>query len=136
MKETTQKLIDRINSIDEQIKSLKQEQAELKDSVWEDNQEDIETAYRLKGSKFGSVSVGDLSFTTQKKVSWDTPVLMKSFTKLKEAGVELSKVIKLKATVSETEYKKQNEEVKEILDDARTIDFGTKSFKVIEQKGE
>jgi len=133
MSDTNKNLLLIRQKLEKKIKDLSSELKEINETLWETNKADIEKAFSEKAEPFGVVYVGDVGFEVAKKVVWDQDKLSQVRSKLAEIGLVAESIVQRKYSVSETLYKTLPPQARAVLEDARTVEPGTRTIKI---KGE
>lgn len=118
--------VDQLELIRSQIKDLKAEEDLLKELIYENFKEKINSAYKQKDEAFGVVNFKEdkfkISFTTPKKVEWNQDGLKKLY----EAGAPID----VEYSVKEVIFKAQDTDGKDAFMPYRTVKPGAISIKV------
>lgn len=118
--------IEKLEYIRSEIKGLKDEEEALKEFILEYYKTEMDKKYKEKTEPFGAVNfIGEnfkITLTTPKKVKWDQEGLKKLYADGAPVDVEFS--------VSETEFKQQDDTGKAVFLKHRTVTPGKITIEV------
>lgn len=132
---------------DELLRSIEQNEAiaaeaernikQAKTELLARRQSEISALLSDKDEPFGDVSiiVGNrkVKVGTPKKVTWEQDKLADKYREIAKAGDNPAVYMDIKYSVSETAYKKFPQEVRDFFEDARTVQPGTQTIKIVEE---
>lgn len=114
----------------------------LNHCLFERKESEVMAALAKKAEPYGDVKIGigseEIKFTCPKKVKWDQDALKTKYAEILDSGDKPEEYIKLEYSVSETSYKAWPQDIKDFFADARTVERGSVSVKIItkEKEGE
>lgn len=101
-------------------------------------QKEITELLKAKPEPFGDVTIvvgnHQIKVNVPKKVTWDGKILAKKYAEIKESGDAPDVYIQTEYKISETAYKTWPKDVQDFFVEARTIEPGNISMKIMKEK--
>jgi hypothetical protein len=123
-------IISKLRQKKEELEVIKREISMLESDLYLATKDDINSAYKEKGSAFGVVHIGELVVNIPKKVSWDQKRLAELYKGISLSNENPSDYIKVTYDVSEAKYNAWPEAIRSTFDEARTVEPGKVTIKV------
>lgn len=137
-KQTDDELLRLITAAEATIAVAKKNVDQLKAELLIRRKDEIAALLKAKDEPFGDVKIiignYQVKVATPKKVSYDQKILKKKVKEIAESGNDPELYVETEYHISEARYKSLPDEVRDWLEEARTVQHGSVSIKIVEGK--